>query len=160
VARVYKRDKLGRFASSGYSGQSSGRGARLTGSGNRDGGGARMQAARPSGTLSRSGKPSAKAKAPAQARNKITASPRRLDSAESAYVQILSQKSKFRSDAKRRAELSRRIGRTVSQNDALKISQSALSKLGVAPNTLPSPAARKAAISKYVGSVGKKPRRR
>jgi hypothetical protein len=42
MARTYHRDKLGRFASKGYSGQSAGRGARLMATGSRAGGGARI----------------------------------------------------------------------------------------------------------------------
>lgn len=54
MARAYKRDKRGRFAPKGYAGQTSGRGARLMGQGERKGGGARISTARPSGTI---GKP-------------------------------------------------------------------------------------------------------
>lgn len=50
--RRQPRDARGRFASYGYAGQTGGRGARLTSAGNkRDGGGAKMQAARPAGTI-------------------------------------------------------------------------------------------------------------
>ena len=56
MARTYRRDARGRFASGGYSGQTGGRGARLTATGSRKGGGARMRAARTGGTVSRSGK--------------------------------------------------------------------------------------------------------
>ena len=53
--RRQPRDARGRFASYGYAGQTGGRGARLKSAGNtRDGGGAKMQAARPAGTI---GKP-------------------------------------------------------------------------------------------------------
>ena len=56
MARRYNRDARGRFAPKGYSGQSGGKGARLkSGKGNtRQGGGAKMQAAKPAGTI---GKP-------------------------------------------------------------------------------------------------------
>lgn len=54
MARSYKRDARGRFAGGGYSGQTGGRGARLTAKGRRAGGGAKMTAARPGGTI---GKP-------------------------------------------------------------------------------------------------------
>jgi hypothetical protein len=64
MARTYRRDARGRFASGGYSGQSGGRGARLTATGTRKGGGARMTAARPGGTVSRSGKGKPGAAAP------------------------------------------------------------------------------------------------
>jgi hypothetical protein len=40
--------------------------------------------------------------------NKIVASPRRLNSAERAYMEIKAQKSKFRSDKKVREEMQRR----------------------------------------------------
>lgn len=40
--------------------------------------------------------------------SKISPSPRRLTAAEKAYTEIKSQKSKFRSDAKVRAEMQRR----------------------------------------------------
>jgi len=56
MGRVYHRDRLGRFAPKGYSGQTSGRGARLTSKGD-TGAGARMTAAAPSGVMSRSSKP-------------------------------------------------------------------------------------------------------
>lgn len=53
--RRQPRDARGRWASYGYAGQTGGRGARLKSAGNtRDGGGAKMQAARPAGTI---GKP-------------------------------------------------------------------------------------------------------
>ena len=53
--RRQPRDTRGRFASYGYTGQTGGRGARLTSKGNkRDGGGAKMQAARPAGTIGKS----------------------------------------------------------------------------------------------------------
>jgi hypothetical protein len=51
MARTYHRDKLGRFASKGFSGQSAGRGARLMASGSRAGGGAKITAVRAAGTL-------------------------------------------------------------------------------------------------------------
>lgn len=54
MARTYRRDARGRFASGGYSGQTGGRGARLMAKNVRQGGGARMQAAGPKGTI---GKP-------------------------------------------------------------------------------------------------------
>ena len=54
MARSYKRDARGRFAGGGYSGQTGGRGARLMAKGERKGGGAKMTAARPGGTV---GKP-------------------------------------------------------------------------------------------------------
>jgi hypothetical protein len=54
VARSYRRDARGRFAGGGYSGQTGGRGARLMAKGERKGGGAKMTAARPGGTI---GKP-------------------------------------------------------------------------------------------------------
>ena len=50
--RRQPRDARGRFASYGYAGQTGGRGARMKSGGNtRDGGGAKMQAARPAGTI-------------------------------------------------------------------------------------------------------------
>jgi hypothetical protein len=54
MARSYKRDARGRFAGGGYSGQTGGRGARLTAKGERKGGGAKMTAGRVGGTI---GKP-------------------------------------------------------------------------------------------------------
>ena len=54
MARTYKRDARGRFAGGGYSGQSSGRGARLKAKGTRAGGGAKVNAAKrstPSGAI-------------------------------------------------------------------------------------------------------------
>jgi hypothetical protein len=52
MARTYHRDRLGRFASKGFSGQSGGRGARLMSPGReRVGGGARMRTAAPGGTI-------------------------------------------------------------------------------------------------------------
>jgi len=55
MARRYVRDAKGRFAPKGYSGQTGGRGARLkSGKGNtRKGGGAKMNAAAPGGTISK-----------------------------------------------------------------------------------------------------------
>lgn len=44
----------------------------------------------------------------ATAGSKISPSPRRLTAAEKAYTEIKAQKSKFRSDAKVRAEMQRR----------------------------------------------------
>ena len=55
MGRVYHRDRLGRFAPKGFSGQTGGRGARLMGPGKqRAGGGQRISgdAAKRSGTLS------------------------------------------------------------------------------------------------------------
>lgn len=54
MARRYNRDARGRFAAKGYSGQSGGRGARLTSKGQRVGGGAKIKASSPVGTV---GKP-------------------------------------------------------------------------------------------------------
>lgn len=53
MARTYKRDARGRFTGGGYSGQSGGRGARLTAKGTRQGGGAKMKAARVGGTVAK-----------------------------------------------------------------------------------------------------------
>lgn len=53
MARKYRRDARGRFAGGGFSGQSGGRGARLKASGTRQGGGAKMTAARVGGTLAK-----------------------------------------------------------------------------------------------------------
>ena len=53
MARTYRRDARGRFASGGYSGQSGGRGARLTATGLRKGGGAKVTAARHGGTVAK-----------------------------------------------------------------------------------------------------------
>jgi hypothetical protein len=78
VARTYRRDARGRFASGGYSGQSGGRGARLKAKGSRDGGGAKMTAARTGGTVS---KPKGLKPDPTAARRNqplaITAKPKR-----------------------------------------------------------------------------------
>jgi hypothetical protein len=55
MARTYHRDRLGRFAAKGFSGQTGGQGARLMSPGrNRQGGGARIRRAAPVGTI---GKP-------------------------------------------------------------------------------------------------------
>lgn len=59
MGRRYVRDKRGRFAPKGYSGQTSGHGARLTGKGD-TGKGARMKAAAPGGVMSKSSKPKLK----------------------------------------------------------------------------------------------------
>lgn len=55
MARTYRRDARGRFAGAGYSGQTSGRGTRLKAGGNvRAGGGTRIKAAGPRGTVRKS----------------------------------------------------------------------------------------------------------
>lgn len=54
MARTYRRDARGRFAGAGYSGQTSGRGARLKAGGkSRAGGGTRMKSAQVRGTITR-----------------------------------------------------------------------------------------------------------
>lgn len=64
MARRYVRDARGRFASKGYSGQTSGAGARLTATGSRAGGGSKARlSARPAGTISKN-KRSAKPQSP------------------------------------------------------------------------------------------------
>ena len=59
MARRYKRDKLGRFAAKGYSGQTSGTGSRLKGNGKQRAGGGKVVSPKrmsgtPSNTISKS----------------------------------------------------------------------------------------------------------
>jgi hypothetical protein len=131
--RKYVRDSIGRFASKGFSGQSSGRGARLKAKGKkRDGGGAIVKPKRigeMKNTISKSSskrKVNASSRAtdrqiardiaarskpaaakPAAAANKISRSPRQLNKDEKIARDVMTDK-RFKSDRQRVTEMQRR----------------------------------------------------
>jgi len=130
--RKYVRDSIGRFASKGYSGQTSGRGARLKAKGKkRDGGGAIVKPKRIGETKNTISKSSSKRKVNASSRasdrqiardvaarskptaakpaaaNKIVKSPRQLNKDEKIARDVMTDK-RFRSDRQRVTEMLRR----------------------------------------------------
>jgi hypothetical protein len=142
--RRYARDARGRFASTGATARggrlktpSGGKRATVTASAN---GGGKGTISKPAGLQPGAikpkpqAKPAAKASAP-KATNKVSASPRRLSKAEQDYMDIQSQKSKFRSDKKVREEMQRRghLKGSDPQGDLIKIAYTARAKKGQNP---------------------------
>jgi hypothetical protein len=130
--RKYVRDSIGRFASKGFSGQSSGRGARLKAKGKkRDGGGAIVKPKRIGEMKNTISKSSSKRKVNASSRatdrqiardiaarskpaaakpaaaNKISRSPRQLNKDEKIARDVMTDK-RFKSDRQRVTEMQRR----------------------------------------------------